>query len=216
MNIRELHFHNLASPTPMYRALERLVAGKYLRRVERRMVGGTGAGSGQYVYALGSVGWRLMQREGGYSPSRVINYHSLGIIDAYTELKRLENSGRIQIEAYETEPDSWRRIQGVDLRPDLYVKVSEPFRQRTVSLWLEIDLGTERPRQIKEKLANYWHAYRHATEDDLSVYPSIVFLAPDEERERELRHIIGEGKNEDAKKLFITSTISDFAALFFS
>lgn len=215
-NIRELHFHGLSSDTPMYRALSRLVEQKYLRRVERRMVGGSGAGSGQYVFALGSAGWRLMQREGKYSPARTVNYHSLAIIDAFTELKYLEHQGRIQVDIYETEPDSWRSIQGADLRPDLFVKVSDPIRRKRWSLWLEIDLGTERPRQIKEKLANYWHAYKHASADDLDVYPSIVFLAPDDERERELRHIINEGKNQEAKKLFITSTIKDYAALFFS
>lgn len=215
-NIREIHFHELASLTPMRRTLSRMVQNKLLRRVERRMVGGSGAGSGQYVYALGSVGWRLMQREGRYSPSRVVNYHTLAIIDAYTEIKRLENEGRLQIDAYEAEPDSWRNIKGADLRPDLYVKVSEQFRARSISLWVEVDLGTERPRQIKEKLAGYWHAYQHADDSDLTVYPSVVFLAPDDARERELRHIINEGKNEEAKKLFITSTIGDFTSLIFS
>ena len=215
MHIRELHFHENASETPLHRALKRLVEQGYLRRVERRMVGGNGAGSGQYVYSLGPVGWRLMQREGRYSPARSINYHTLGIADAFTELKRLENAGRIQIETYETEPDSWRMIQGADLRPDLYVKVSDPFKGRSMSLWLEIDLGTERSRQIREKLAAYWHAYRHATDADLSVFPLVVFLAPDDEREWELRDIVATGK-EEAQALFLTSTIYNFTGLIFS
>lgn len=214
-HVRTMHFHDLASLTPSYRALDRLVERKYLARIERRMVGGNGAGSGQYVYQLGSAGWALCQREGRYWPFRTVNYHTLAIVDTYVELLELERVGKIRIEGFATEPDSWLNIAGSDLRPDLHVELADLHRQRSLSLWIEIDLGTERQRAIKDKLARYYHAWQFADERQLSVFPLVLFLAPDDVRARELRWIIERGE-EEAQKLFLVSTPSEFAGLLFS
>lgn len=213
-HIFALHFHELASTEPMYRALKRLVEGKYLARIERRVVGGTGAGSGQYVYQLGREGWRLYGREGKYWPYRAIDYHTLGIADAYIELLEMEREGRVEILASTTEPESWVRLAGTDLRPDLFVEVGDLSRGRRVSLWLEIDMGTERQSKIKDKLANYWHVYQNVSEEQLEVFPLVVFIAPDAMRARELRYIIEHGP-EDAQDLFLVSTASEYAPLLF-
>lgn len=212
--LRDMHFSNVKSLTPMQRALTRLVERKYLKRIDRRMVGGNGAGSGQYVYQLGSAGWTFCLKAGQYWPFRSINLHTLAIVDTYVELLRLEQRGRITIAGAFTEPDNWVTIAGADLRPDLHIEVSDSIRRQNTSLWIEIDMGTERQGQIKDKLAKYFHAYQHATSDELSVFPIVLFIAPDDARARELRYIIERGPK-DAQQLFLVSTSPQFARLLF-
>lgn len=213
-HIQALHFSELKSSEMLYRALRRLVERKYLARIERRMVGGTGAGSGQYVYQLGREGWKLYGHERKYWPFRAVDYHTLGIADAYIELLQREQSGTIEILGYQTEPESWRAIGGADLRPDLFVDIGLPHKGERVKLWLEIDMGTERQTKIKEKLASYWHAYKNSTQEELPTFPRVVFLAPDDMRARELRYIIEHGPK-DAQKLFLVSTVAHYGALLF-
>lgn len=210
-----MHFADLASATPLYRALDRLVTRKYLARIERRMVGGNGAGSGQYVYQLGSAGWAFCRREGRYWPYRTVNYHTLAIADVYVELLHWERDGRIRIDGFATEPDSWLNVAGADLRPDLYVDVAEIIKRRNIALWIEVDMGTERQKAVKDKLARYRHAWHHADEKTLPVFPLVLFIAPDDVRARELRWIVEHG-DEEAQRLFFVSTASQFAALLFA
>lgn len=213
-HLRTMHFNDLASQTPLDRALKRLIERKYLARIERRMVGGTGAGSGQYVYQLGREGWKLAGKEKNYWPFRAVNYHTLAIADVYKELLDYQHAGRIAVEAFETEPESWRDIAGADLRPDLYVELADLVNGRGLALWIEVDLGTERLSIIRQKLANYWHAYENAP-DSMKVYPQVLFIAPDAARAKELRWTIQQG-NEEAQGLFMVSTIHEFGGLYFS
>jgi hypothetical protein len=213
-HLRVMHFSGLASDTPLKRALLRLRGSGHVKVIERRLVGGSGAGSGQYVYQLGSAGWSLTRRQGKYWPFRTVEYHTLGIADAYVELLKLEQAGRARLDGFATEPDSWQVIAGADLRPDLHVDVADLGRRRNTSLWIEIDMGTERQKAIKDKLARYWHAYQHATEKDLPSFPLILFIAPDDARARELRWIIERG-HKDAQDLFIVSTMPQFVGLMF-
>ncbi|TFB85827.1 hypothetical protein E3O44_12560 [Cryobacterium algoricola] len=214
-HIKVMHFNSHKSVTPMYRALDRLVAFRYIKRLERRPIGGNGSGSGQYVYQLGSAGWALSGREGRYWPTRSVNHHTIGIADAYLELLYLQHQGRLTIDTVTTEPDTWRVIAGADLRPDLHVEVSDIGRQRYLSLWLEIDLGTERESAIKDKLARYLHAFENADSETLPVFPLVVFIAPDDARARWLRSVVERGPK-DAQALFLVSTMSEFAPLIFS
>jgi hypothetical protein len=213
-HLRIMHFSGLASDTPLKRALIRLRGSGHVKVIERRLVGGSGAGSGQYVYQLGSAGWSLTRRQGKYWPFRTVDYHTLGIADAYVELLKLEQAGRARLDGFATEPDSWALIAGADLRPDLHVDVADLGRRRNTSLWIEIDMGTERQKAIKDKLARYWHAYQHATEKDLPSFPLILFIAPDDARARELRWIIERG-HKDAQDLFLVSTMPQFVGLMF-
>ncbi|TFD15506.1 hypothetical protein E3T26_06910 [Cryobacterium sp. TMT1-21] len=213
-HIAQLHFAEL-TPKPMQRALTRLVERKYLARIERRMVGGTGAGSGQYVYQLGSAGWKLVGRVGKYWPFRTVNYHTLAIADSYMELLALEREKRIEIIGFTTEPDTWLDIAGADLRPDMFIEVRQVFEKKSLSLWVEIDMGTERQKALKDKLARYWHAYQHADADKLPVFPLVLFLAPDLKRAREIRWLIDNGPKE-GQPLFLVSTVPEYARLLFS
>jgi DNA-binding PadR family transcriptional regulator len=213
-HVRCLHFHEAKSLTRMYDALNRLVERKYLARIERRMRGGTGAGSSQYVYQLGRAGWALARREGAYWPARAVKPHTLAVADAYCELLELERAKRITIDGFRTEPDSWGVVGGVELRPDLYMEVIDPHRQSTVHLWLEVDMGTERTPQIKTKLADYWRAYEASDESVMPSSTAVVFIAPDDDRAHELNWIIRQGR-EDQQALFFAFTAQTFARYIF-
>lgn len=213
-HIGALHFSELSSQTPLYRALKRLVAGKYLAPIERRMVGGTGAGSGQYVYQLGREGWKIYGHDRAYWPFRAIDYHTLSIADTYMELLELERRGRVEILGYSTEPQTMTTVGGVALRPDLFADVGDMHRGRRGRFWFEIDMGTERQSKIREKLASYWTAYKNSTEDELSLFPTILFIAPDDARARELRYLVEDGPK-DAQRLFLVSKVSEYGGLLF-
>src|SRR3954447_18081319 len=120
--VHELLFPGV-SYTPADRSLKRLTQAGYLTRIERRTVGGSRGGSGQYVYGLGRRGF-YMHYDGRFSPPRTANYHALEILNTYIALRRLELAGRLQILGLSTEPDCWVRIGGDELKPDLYVELS--------------------------------------------------------------------------------------------
>ncbi|WP_427007169.1 replication-relaxation family protein [Pseudarthrobacter sp. H2] len=214
-HINDLVFHDNTSSTPSNRVLARLTRDKYLARIERRSLGGTGGGSGTYVYQLASKGWVFMRKQTRYWPFRSINHHTLAIADAYVEVAKLERANRVEVIGLSTEPDCWVTIAGADLRPDMHLELSLPEKRMNVSLFVEADMGTERQKQLKEKLARYWHAYQHATEADMSVFPVILFLVPDDERLKELNWIINSGPDE-AKALFRVQRQDSFPRLLLS
>ncbi|WP_181069102.1 replication-relaxation family protein [Rathayibacter sp. AY1C5] len=208
-HIRTMHFEG-SSDTPMYRALARLVEQKFLSRLERRMIGGTGAGSGQFVFQLGRKGWALCGKEGTYWPFRAVKLHTMAIADAYTALLDYQKRGRIRIESFDAEPESHRKVGNVIVRPDLFVDIADLGKRRNLAFWVEIDMGTERQAQITEKLTSYVAAMNAAE----SFVPYVLFIAPDDERAAKLRYWIkqhGEGDSE----LFLVSTASAFAPLIF-
>lgn len=202
-------FFKDVSNTPCDRALVRLVRRRYLARIERRIVGGSGAGSGQYVYQLGPEGWKLCRKETRYWPYRAINYHMLAVADAYVALKELEHEGRYKVVGFSTEPDTWMTVAGAELRPDLFVEVADMEMRRSLAWWVEVDMGTERQKQLKDKMARYYHAWQHSGEGEMSIFPLIVFLVPDRERLDELSWIIGRGA-EEAQTLFNVALMNNF------
>src|SRR4051794_6783416 len=117
--VHELLFPTV-SYTPADRALKRLTERGYLTRIERRTVGGSRGGSGQYVYGLGRRGFYL-HYDGRFIPPRSVNYHALAILDSYIVIRRHELAGRLEIVGLSTEPDCWLTIGGHDIRPDMYV-----------------------------------------------------------------------------------------------
>jgi hypothetical protein len=167
------------------------------------MVGGLKGGSGQYVYQLGNRGFFLFNEKGKkYNPARVVNYHSIAIVDCYLILRRLELARKLEIAGWTTEPDCWVTIERNELHPDMYVELAAP---RSARVWLEIDMGTEGQKQLKEKLSRYWRAYNVVDATEWPEFPLVLFVAVDEERERELRWLIEQG-TEEQRKLFRVTT----------
>lgn len=210
-HIRELVFHGVASATSSSRSLRRLVSGNYLLRIERRMVGGSKGGSGQYVYALARKGYYLFHT-GRFNPARAINYHSLAIADSFVILKRLERSGRFDITGMSTEPDCHVSVGRYDLTPDMALDIATHDGSR-IRLWLEVDMATETQTQLKAKLERYWKAYNEADVAVWPIFPKIIFVAVDEQRAKELRWLISQGSIE-AQSLFDVCTRATLARIF--
>jgi hypothetical protein len=105
--------------------------------------------------------------------------------------------------------ECWQKIGGDDLRPDMYVELSRPIGE-PLKLWTEIDMATEGPRRIRDKLERYWRAYNAAEMDD---WPLVVWVAVDNERAKELRWLIEQGPK-DARQLFRVRTLANFGDAF--
>lgn len=116
--------------------------------------------------------------------------HTLAIADVYIRCKQAERAGHIDILDYATEPDSWVTVAGAELRPDLYLDLGLPSKGERVVQWIEADLGSERRKQIVEKLDRYRHAYDHSDKYPLDIFPQLVFLANTAERARELCQMV--------------------------
>lgn len=160
------------------RVLGRLVQLSYLARVGRRASGING-GAGAYVYQLGRYGRLLLGVEGRPSPN--VNTHALMIADTYLELRRTEKTGVLTVKQWEVE----RSVPPI--RADLFAEVDYPTQGRGSSYFLEIDLATERPVRIVEKLAGFWNAAQHWNEE---YFPYVVFVVNHEARAAELQRII--------------------------
>lgn len=211
-HIQALTFSDLQSHTPATRTLNRLVERKYLHRIERRLVGGSQGGSGQYVYQLGPEGHHLFH-EGRWTPARAINYHSLAIADCYVMLMRLEREGLLVITEYATEPECHVEIGRFYLKPDLFVAFGRPGGSGSGSgsggarLMVEVDMATQGQRQILEKFVRYWEGYNAAEGDVWPDNQLVVFVAIDEYRAEELRRLLGRGKKEQ-RELFRIHTLA--------
>lgn len=169
------------------------------------MVGGAKGGSGQYVYQLGRRGF-YMFNDARYIKATSVNYHSIAIVDAYLAICRATAGVALSLATYTTEPECWAVVGREHLKPDLYVELT-PEGQEPLRLWLEVDLGTESQSRIKEKLERYWRAYNSADPEEWPVFPSVMFVATDVERERELRYLIQQGPK-DAQALFNVCELS--------
>lgn len=188
-HIDALIFSELASRTPCSNALRRLTGLGLLHRVNQMLPGGARGGSQRYCYALGPNAWRMYSST-RYRPQRTLNPHTLAIADAYVAIKQAEREKWVDVLTYGTEPDSWIDVAGADLRPDLYVELGLREKRERVVLWLEVDMGSERQKQILEKVDRYKYALEHSAEYPLDVFPSVLFLACDEARADELRTIL--------------------------
>lgn len=209
--IHELLFAASASHTPTNRALRRLVASGHLLRIERRIVGGARGGSGQYVFQLGRRGFYLFF-DGRFSPWRTVNYHALAIVDTVLALRRLERAGFLSLVGMSTEPNCHVRIGNEDLRPDLYIELAWPGGDR-LKLFFEIDMATEGQKQLRDKLMRYWRAYNEADVSVWPIFPRIIWVAVDAERDKELRWLIG-SLPPDSQVLFSVCTLATLADLF--
>jgi hypothetical protein len=192
-----LLFADHASKTPLDRCLKRLVERRYVARLTRP-VGGDGGGSAQYVYQLGRAGWRLLGKPGDYWPFRAVNLHTLAVADCFVAVTQADRAGDCTLLGFEPEPGCHVTVGTALLTPDAYAEVGYRDDGVKVACWLEVDRGTEHREVIKEKCVRYWHAYQQWESD---VFPSVVFVVPDEQRAAIIRQVIAGGPAE-AQELF--------------
>lgn len=177
LHLSELLFADRSHSVPNT-VLRRLVRLGYLSRVGRRASGDKG-GTSPFVYQLGRYGRARLEAEG--RPSTVVSDHALMIADVYLELRRAEKSGVLVLKRWDVE------LPVPPVRADLFAVADFPHQQRTGSYFLEIDLGTERPIRLTEKISGYWRAAENSSEE---YFPYVVFVVKQEVRKVEIERII--------------------------
>ena len=210
--IKQLVFSDVTE-TPVSRALRRLVESKHLVRVGRKLIQGLEGGSGAYVYSLGRASWPMFYT-GRYKVRTAVYPHMLDIVDAYVALTRQERAGTVQILKVKAEPATSVTVGGQLLKPDLYVKYRIVASQRVVSLWLEIDKGTEHRGQMTAMFERYRQAYLNF-DDELQVFPLTLVLVrselrQDDERVDELRRLLRRIPDDETRALFRVEKLDDF------
>lgn len=207
-HLDELVFHDV-STTRRKLVLQRMRRNRLIALVERRRMGGEHGGSGQHVYELAQEGLKLVGARRRYV-RHALDYHKLAIADVVVSLRRAEREGLLGVEYLENEPDCWVAFDGGRLEPDLHA-IIKTARGR-LPLWVEVDLGTERQRHVKEKLQRYAVA-EDRLGDSWEVMPLIVWLTPDNARTREIRHMIAAGSS-DKHGLFQVYEMSRFPQVY--
>ncbi len=210
--IGDLAFAGLKSPTPLKRTLKRLTDRGVLARLQLRIVGGSGGGSTTFVYQIGRVGGRLLGLPRDYPRYSAVDDHMLDTAECLVRLKGLERSGVLTVLDYLGEDAAYREVGGIKLTPDLYVRVQLHASGRQLFRYLEVDRATERLPQIAEKCGRYFQAYKlWDSEVHGAVFPRVLFVVPDERRQREIARVIAKQPKE-ARPIFQVCVMADFPA----
>jgi hypothetical protein len=117
--------------------------------------------------------------------------HTVDVADTFVAVKLAEREGWLKILTYGIEADTWVDIAGAQVHPDMYLELGLIEKRQRVVLWIEVDRGGEREKQINTKLDRYAYAYQHSDSYPRDIFPSVVFLASDEERLSDLRLWVG-------------------------
>jgi hypothetical protein len=199
------------------RVLARLVEQRALDRLERRH-GGPGGGSSAWVYALGPAGVRLVAYWAGeglprsrsaHEPGASWTAHTLAVSELYVRLREAERAGRVELLAFDAEPDCWRpytRLGGAAgvLKPDAYVRLG--VGEYEDSFLVEVDLGTEHRGQLTRQHHAYSEYFRSGVEQaKTGVFPGVLWLVPDARRV-ELLADIQRGLPAQARRLFTVAS----------
>jgi hypothetical protein len=194
------HATPLSAARTCRRVLRRLDTLRVVRHLDRR-VGGVRAGSASYVWAVGTVGDRLLRLRSGQAtrqrqrePSERFLGHALAIADAHLSLIDAHRQQRLDLVSVHTEPACWRRYLGTAgepavLQPDLYAVTADADYE---TLWfLEVDLGNEHLPTLLRKCGQY-QAYRTtgAEQETSGTFPIVVWVMSDQQRADRLRAAI--------------------------
>ncbi len=209
--VPEQHATALTAARSCRRTLERLVRDRLLVRLERR-IGGVRAGSASFIYALGPLGDRVLAIDGPRrrfrEPSALFVAHTLAASELYVRLHEAARGGELQLLDIETEPACWRSLTTIGgrslLKPDLFVVTGNyDYEYRW---FVEVDLGTEHAPAVQRKCRAYEAYYRSGAEQaSVSVFPRVLWVAPDDQRAERLRQAI-EAKTDLTNGLFVVTT----------
>jgi hypothetical protein len=224
LHIQRIHFADHASTATgrrvCRRVLSRLAAIRAIEHLERR-IGGVRAGSASYVWRLGPIGERLLQRgpQSADQPRRRRKEPSLRHLDhclavAETHIRLLE-AGRDhapELLHLQTEPTCWRRYTTLGggraiLKPDLYaVTATGDFED---SWFIEVDRGTESVPTLLRKCTQYEEYRRSGVEQrDHGVFPLVLWLLPDDARPETFAAALDKATSLD-RSLFRLATSND-------
>jgi hypothetical protein len=172
------------------RSLARLVRMRILVRLNRQ-IGGVRAGSKAFVYGLGVVGHRLLERGSARpryrEPSVQFVDHTLAIAQLVVSVTTGTNEGPSELLAWQSEPICWRTFGSTNgqmtLRPDLYLSLG--LGDYEYRYFVEIDRDTEHIPAIVRKARLYDRYYRTGHEQSkFEVFPTVLFVVPSSGRAR--------------------------------
>ena len=193
------------------RGLERLTAEGLLARLERR-IGGSRAGSASYVYALTSLGQRVLDlaepRRRLSEPSAFFVDHTLAVADLLVRLVLASWEGKIELREWQAEPACWRRVStlggGMVLRPDLYAMLEVDDYE--IRWFVEVDRGTAHLPTLLRKCRLYNTYYKNGVEQrEHDVFPRVLWVVTDAGRGDRLRQAIEADRRLSADLFRITT-----------
>lgn len=193
------------------RALERLTRYRLLVRLDRR-VGGVRSGSASFVYALASLGQRVLGDDGARrrfaEPSERFVDHTLAVADLFVQLTVHARLRGWEVLEWQSEPDAWREVTTLGgrivLRPDFFVVLDVDGYE--LRWFVEIDRATEHLPAITRKCRLYHSYYKGGHEQRRhKVFPRVLWVAPDERRAERLRTTI-DGDRRLTSDLFRVTT----------
>jgi hypothetical protein len=167
-----------------------------------RTVGGVQPGSSAQVFGLSGLGLAVLDVQGPYGRRRrtvwetkpYFLHHVLAVADVCVGLTELSRDGTADLLIFDGEPAAWRRFAGsagapVTLKPDAYVRVGIGEFER--SAFVELDMASESLPTIERKCLTYVGYWRSGAEQrQHEVFPLVMWLVPNEERQRKLREVI--------------------------
>ena len=196
--------------------LQRLGDYGLIRPLKRRM-GGLGGGSTLQVWYLTEAGQRLLtlndpdniKRKRITEPQPLFLQHTLAIAECAVQLTVIcRYSADLNLIALDTEPTCWRRFadngKAVYLKPDMFgITTYQKYEDRW---FIEMDLGSESPRQVVEKCNAYLRYYYTGIEQkETGMFPMVVWIVKDAVRKERLKEYI-RGNIKGQPRMFLVIT----------
>jgi hypothetical protein len=200
--LSRLHFIDAGTPRTAARrtrrTLHRLVSRRVILRLDRR-IGGPGAGSADYVYALDVAGQRLASACGPAGGARIrrpwtpgVSFlrHGLAVSELYVRLWEAEIAGGLDLLDFDAEPLCWRTFTGIGgarlaLKPDAFLRLG--IGDYEAFYFIEVDRATQSRPAITRKLTRYRRYHQTGREQKrFGVFPKVLLLVPSERRKAAL------------------------------
>lgn len=186
--VHEMLFSDAKSMNPCYNVLNQLKARKFITTLEHPYSGGSKGGSNPLVWILDTEGYNLIYGKKS-QPLTAINYHTIDVGHTFMGLVHLGRTGRFLIDDYAVEQGCWMKVNGRELRPDLYIETRMPNGQ-VVKSFLEVDRSHEREGKIKSKCSDYAYCFNNVDANQFPEWPRTIWVAPHELRVRQLQRWI--------------------------
>ena len=125
-------------------------------------------------------------------------------------LKEQYNNANFKVEEIKREPYCWRKWSGIDLKPDMFARVSS--NDKSKNYFIELDRGTIKPGAFLEKCRLYrdYLVQTYQTEWN-STIPRVLWVTLDQPRAERFKRHLGADMGKFAG-IFRVITKADFAS----
>lgn len=218
--LERLHFASLTGRSRQVvrgRVLRRLATWRVLAPLGRR-VGGTRRGSARTVYALDTIGQRLVaERRAAEQPTVRVRRphppgdrflaHALAVSELHVAVATNAARAGMALETFDAEPAAWwpDGFRGW-LKPDAYVRLSTPAFDD--HWWVEVDRATESLPTLTRKLTAYLDFWQRGQLGPNGVMPRVLISTITEARQHAIRDLVAR-LPEPADGLFVVTLDRD-------